>query len=240
MIFAATTAFAEPLIVQGSTTFSRRLLEPNQEEIEAMTGLQITVIPNKSRPGIMALLEGRAPVIMISAPLDAEVVHLKQAFPGLPYEKLQTFEIARTRISVAVHKGNPVRSITLEQLTKILQGNTDNWLSVGGRNLPIRVILVGGGGGVTVAVQALLLNGEEATARNKIYTHSPVQLVRIVDQEPGAIGFAQLTLVRQRGMAELQTDKPLEQILSYVTFGEPSAQVRALIEATRKVAGRTR
>ena len=138
-----------------------------------------------------------------------------------------------------IGRRNPVRSITLEQVTKIPQGNTDNWLSVGGRNLPIRVILVGGGGGVTVAVQALLLGGQEAAAPNKIYTQSPVQLVRIVDQEPGAIGFAQLALVRERRMTELQTDRPLEQVLSYVTFGEPSATVRALIEATQKVAGRT-
>jgi len=239
ILFAATTAFAETLIVQGSTTFSRHLLEPNEDEIEAMTGLQITVIPNKSAPGIMALMEGRAPVIMLSAPLDAEIVHLKKAFPGLPYEKLQTFEVARTRISIAVHKSNPVRSIMIEEVTKILRGKIDNWHSIGGRNLPIKVILVGGGGGVTAAVQALLLNGEEAAAPNKIYTQSPVQLVRIVDQEPGALGFAQLALVRERGMAELQIDKPLEQVLSYVTFGEPSAQVRALIEATRKIAART-
>ena len=236
---ATTAAFAEPLIVQGSTTFSRLLLEPNEVEIEAMTGLQITVIPNKSAPGLMALMEGRATVIMLSAPLDSEVAHLKKAFPGLPYENLRAFEVARTRISVAVHKSNPLRSVTIEQVTQILQGKIDNWQNIGGRNLPIRVILVGGGGGVTVAVQALLLGGQEAAAPNKIYTQSPVQLVRIVDQEPGAIGFAQLALVRERRMTELQTDRPLEQVLSYVTFGEPSATVRALIEATQKVAGRT-
>src|SRR3954463_10839854 len=89
---AATAALADTLIVQGSTTFSRRLMQPFQGELESMTGLQLTVIPNKSAPGLIALLEGRASVVMISAPLDAEVAQLRKPFPGLPYEKLRTFE----------------------------------------------------------------------------------------------------------------------------------------------------
>jgi phosphate transport system substrate-binding protein len=235
---AATAALAEPLIVQGSTTFNRRLLQPFQGEIEAMTGLQLTLVPNKSAPGIMALMEGRAQVIMLSAPLEAEVSHLKKALPGLPYENLRTFEVDRTRISVAVHKSNPLRAVTIEQVQQILQGKIDNWKAVGGPDLPIKVILVGGGGGVTVAVQAMLLNGEEAKAPKRIYVQTPVQLVQVVDQEPGALGFAQLALIRQRGTPELKTDKPLEQILYYVTLGEPTPAVKLLIDATRAIAGR--
>jgi phosphate transport system substrate-binding protein len=105
--------------------------------------------------------------------------------------------VDRTRIPVIVHSTNPVRSLTLEQITQILEGSITNWKALGGPDTEIKVVLVGGGGGVTVAVQAALLKGEEARASNKLYSNTPVQLVRIVEQEPGAIGFAQLALVRR-------------------------------------------
>jgi phosphate transport system substrate-binding protein len=237
-MLVASAAFAENLTVQGSTTFSRRLLTPFETEIERSTGLELTIIPNKSAPGLTALLEGRAPVIMLSAPLEAEIEHLKKAAPGLPYENLRTFEVSRTRIAVAVHKSNPVRFLSLDQITKVLRGHINNWAAFGGPNLAIKVILVGGGGGVTVTVQAALLNGEEAAVENKVYMNTPVQLVQVVEQEPGAIGFAQLALIQQRDGLELQTDKPIDQVLYYATLGEPTPAIKSLIDATRKIADR--
>ena len=79
-----------------------------------------------------------------------------------------------------------------------------------------------GGGGVTAAVESGLLNGQELSARNKLYVNTPVQLIQVVNQEPGAIGFAQLALVEKMKTPELKTDKPFEQVLSMVTFGEPT------------------
>jgi len=69
----ATQAFAETLIIQGSTTFSRRLMEPYKSVIEADSKHELTVIPNKSMPGLIALMEGRAHMAMISASLSSEV-----------------------------------------------------------------------------------------------------------------------------------------------------------------------
>lgn len=89
-----------------------------------------------------------------------------------------------------------------------------------------------------MAVQSALLQGQEAWAPNLLYVQTPVQLVRIVEQEPGAIGFAQLALVQQRGVPELQTDKPIEQVLYYITLGDPTPAVQLLIDATREVARR--
>src|SRR5262245_16856939 len=86
-------AAADPLTIQGSTTFNRRLMEPFQAEIEAATGHQLTVIPNKSTPGLIGLIEGRAHMAMISAPLETEIELIKNVMPGLPFEKLQAFEI---------------------------------------------------------------------------------------------------------------------------------------------------
>jgi phosphate transport system substrate-binding protein len=230
---------ADPLTIQGSTTFNRRLMEPYQAEIEAISGQQLTVIPNKSTPGLIALIEGRAHLAMISAPLETEIALLENVMPGLAFDKLRAFEVDRTRVAFAVNKANPVRAASLDQIAGTMLGKIDNWKRLGGPDLPIRVILVGGGGGLTVAVESGILHGQPVSAPNKLYVNTPVQLIQIVNQDRGAIGFAQLALVQKMKTPEIVTDKPLEQVLYLVTFGEPTPAARSVIEAARAVAAKT-
>jgi phosphate transport system substrate-binding protein len=231
-----TQAFAETLIVQGSTTFNRRLMEPSKAAIEADSKHELTVIPNKSMPGLIALMEGRAHMAMISASLDSEVEQIKKIMPGLAYDKLQVHSIVSTRIAIAEHPSNPVRKTTLNQVRKALLGQITNWSELGGKDQPIRVVLVGGGGGVTTVVESELLNGKMPEGPHIIYVKSPVQLVQVIEQEPGAFGFAQLALTKQRGLPELSTEAPIEQTLSLVTFGEPTPAMKAVIDAARRAA----
>src|SRR3954469_25022985 len=123
----ATQALAETLIVQGSTTFSRRLMEPYKSVIEADSKHELTVIPNKSMPGLIALMEGRAHMAMISASLNSEVDQIKKIMPGLAYDRLQVHSIVSTRIAIATHPLNPVRKTTLNQIRKVLLGQISNW-----------------------------------------------------------------------------------------------------------------
>src|SRR4029077_9268594 len=51
-------AAADPLILQGSTTFNRRVMEPHEAAIEARSKQDITVIPNRTMLGLIALMEG--------------------------------------------------------------------------------------------------------------------------------------------------------------------------------------
>jgi ABC-type phosphate transport system substrate-binding protein len=229
-------ASAEMLVVQGSTTFNRLLMEPHQTAIEAAAGHELKIIPNKSTPGLFALLEGRADMAMISAPLDSEIDLLRKERPALSYDRLRAFEILNTRIVVAINQSNPVRAATLDAVGQILLGEIGNWRALGGRDLPIRTVLVSGGGGVTVAVEAHLLKGQPVKASSVIYVKTPVQLVQVVEQEQGAMGFAQLALVKQRSLPELVTDKPLEQSLSLVTLGDPTPAMHAVIDAARRIA----
>lgn len=233
-----TCAAAETLVLQGATTVNRRLLEPYKPAIEELARHKLTVIPNKSGIGLIALLEGRANMAMISAPLQGEIVALRKIKPGLPYEKARAFEVARTPVSIAVHPSNPVRTATRDTLRKILLGEIDNWKTLGGPDLPIRVALSGDGGGVTVAAEGVLLEGKPIAAPNVIYLKSGLQVVQVVEQEPSAIAFAQLSLVRTRGIPEVEIDEPIEQILSLVTLGEPTPAMLSVIDAMRSIAAK--
>jgi hypothetical protein len=76
-------------------------------------------------------------------------------------------------------------------------------------------------------------------APNKIYVNTPVQLIQIVAQERGAIGFAQLALVQKMKSPELKTDKPFEQVLYLVTFGDPSPAMQSIIDAAKSIAAKS-
>src|SRR5437868_10844547 len=65
------------MIVQGSTTVAATLIAPNLQAIETASGQRLTVIPNKSNLGLIALFEHRANLAMISTSLANEVALLK-------------------------------------------------------------------------------------------------------------------------------------------------------------------
>ena len=109
--------------------------------------------------------------------------------------------------------------VLLHQERKLLLGEIKNWSEFGGENLPIRVVLVGGGGGVTTAIEFELLDGQSAKGQHIIFVRTPVQLVQVIEQERGALRFAQLALTKQKGIPELVTERPIEQTLSLITFG---------------------
>ena len=229
-------ASAETLIVQGSTTFARRLMEPLKDFIESNSQHELTIIPNKSLPGLIALMEGRAQMAMISAPLETEVKALQKNMPGLSYDRLKQHEIVKTRIAFAIHPSNRVRKASLNQVRKILLNEITNWREVGGVDLPIRIVVVGGGGGVTTVVETELLGGQRVEGRHVIFVKTPVHLVQVIEQEPGAIGFAQLALTQQRGLPELVTEQPIEQTLSLITLGDPTPAMNDVIQAARRAA----
>jgi phosphate transport system substrate-binding protein len=173
---------------------------------------------------------------MISASLKSEVDQLQKIMPGLAYNRLQSHAILSTRIAITVHPTNTVRKASLNQVRKLILGQISNWSELGGKDQPVRVVLVGGGGGVTTVVESELLDGKLPEGPHIIYVKTPVQLVQVVEQEPGIIGFAQLALARQRGLPELVTEQPIEQTLSLITYGDPTPAMQAVIDAARRVA----
>ncbi len=231
-------AVAQPIVVQGSTTFNRRVMEPHQTEIEAASGQRLTVIPNKTTPGLVALFEGRAQMTMSSAPLDSEIQELRKVLPTCGCDRLKTFEITATRVAIGVHPSNPVRQATLATLRKVVRGEITNWRELGGPDLPIRVALAAGGGIVAV-VETELLGGEHPGLKNILWVNTPVQLVQVMEQEPGVLGFAQLPLVKQRGLPEIATDRPLQTTLNLVTLDDPTPAMRAVIDAARRIVNKT-
>ena len=58
----------------------------------------------------------------------------------------------------------------------------------------------------------------------------------MVEQEPAALGLAQLLLLQRHNLPEITIDRPIEQQLNLVTLGEPTPAMKAVIKAARDVA----
>ena len=232
----AIPAAAESLVIQGSTTFNSRLMEPYKRAIETMSGVTLQVIPNKSFNGLAALLEGRADLAMISAPLDKELAALRIAGHTASADRLLGHTIANTRIAFALHPSNPMRKSDLGTIRQILNGNIVNWGQIGGPDLPIRVVFVAKAGGVTQTVQSRLLDDGPITAANQVPLSSPEQVIKVVAQEPGALGLAQIRLLAAHNLPELPTEETIDQYLVLVSMGPPAPAAQAVIDAARKIA----
>jgi phosphate transport system substrate-binding protein len=227
---------AEPLTLQGSTTLSSQLMVPYQKRVEELSGQTLVLVPNKSSLGLQALLEGRAQLGMISGPLEVEKTILRKIKPGASVESLQAFEISRTPMAFAVHPDNPVRTMTTANLRRILLGEVQNWRDVGGPDRPIRLIMVREGGGVQASVESQVLDGQKIVATDPIRVQIGSQVVKVALQEPGALGLAQLGVITRAHAPEMKLDKPVEQILSLVSLGKPTAAMLDVIKAARQVA----
>jgi phosphate transport system substrate-binding protein len=231
-----TAAPAQTLSIHGSMTFNSRIMEPHQAEIEALAKRKLVVVANKSSLGLLALLEKRADLAMISASLDGEVATLRKERPDLPFERLRSFEISQTRVAFAVHPTNPIRSITRERMRGVLLGDMVNWRDLGGADLPIRIVMVRDGGGVQASVETELLNNKRIASKDPIRVHISSQVIKMVEQEPGGLGLAQLGTLRQSKVPELVLDRPIVQFLNLVTLDEPDVATKAVIESIRRVA----
>jgi phosphate transport system substrate-binding protein len=229
-------ACAETLTVAGSTTFSAHLMVPYRREIEALADHNLVVVPNRTNVGLKQLFEQRTDLAMTSTALPNALALLRRANPDLALERLREFEIYRSRISFSVHVNNPVRSATLETMRRILLGEITNWRELGGPDLPIRVVMLRDGGGVQLTVEAQLLGGKRVAAVDPIRVQIISQVNKVVEQEPGALGLAQLEHLRNHHVFEILTEEPVKQHFSLVSLDEPGPALRAVIDAARKVA----
>jgi phosphate transport system substrate-binding protein len=233
--FAVTAAAAQTLTISGSTTFATSIMGPHQKAIEAATGLKLVIIPNKTDLGVKLLAEKRADVAMISTALEPVLRVLRETEPDLPLNRLKSFEVYSAKVAFTVHPSNPVRSASAAQLRKVLLGEITNWKDLGGPDLPIRIVRVDSGAGIPLTLETQLLDGKPIAAKDPIRVRISSQVAKVVEQEPGALGLTQTGNLPGRKVAVITTDKQFEQQLSYVTFGDPSAPVKSLIEATRKI-----
>lgn len=127
--FAAGQALAADITYSGSSTIGTGVLQAGAvSAFEARTGIKFAKVDQSgSGKGIKALLEDQVLLAGASRPLK----------PEENKEKLVGTIIGYDAIAVFVHKDNPVKNLSKEQLKRIFTGQIKNWKEVGGKDAPI-------------------------------------------------------------------------------------------------------
>lgn len=239
---ACAAASAQVLEVSGATTVQKRILEPGAEALKTATGVQLKVLGPGTGKGMLALIEGKVPVAAAGEALDDAVASAKAAATEagrtvtVP-SNLVYHSIASDNIVVAVHAGNPVKSLSKAQVRDLMTGKVRNWSEVGGPNLPVKVYAPAAGQAVRNAVQKNFMDGADfGPGTTDIRT--ALEQLRVIAAEPGGIGAMSEPVVK--GSTEKLRIVPGASIprpLGFVTVGAPSAQAQKMIDWFRSPEG---
>ena len=224
--FCGNAAAGDELILSGSSTVQKRVLEPAQKALEKKTKAKVQIVGIGSIKGIAALIQGEATAALVSCPLD---VAFRET--GVPSEgTYQEHVIMKDTIVAVVHPGNPVKTLTWEQLAGINTGKIANWKEVGGKDERIVVVAAPRGAGTRAVMRDVVMQGRDY-ADAAYTTVTTREAVDIVSKSPIAIGTVSEGFVKMsNGKVKVLKMKPVTRELSIVTKNDITPALAAVIK----------
>lgn len=226
------------LTVTGSSTVAPLVAEIGKRFEVRNPGVRVDVQSGGSSRGIADARSGLADIGMVSRALKPEE------------QDLQSFAIARDGIGMIVHRDNPVRALTDQQIVDIYTGKIADWSEVGGRAGPITVVNKAEGR----STLELFLHYFKLTS-SQIKAHVVIgdnqQGIKTVAGNPGAIGYVSIGTAEVEGArgtpirllpigtvdATVENIRngsfPLARPLNLVTRAEPAGLAKAFIDFAR-------
>lgn len=168
----------------GSSTIGTGVLDAGAvKAFEAKTKIKFSSVEQPgSGKGIKALLDGKVNLAGASRPLAA----------GEKKSGLLGHTIGYDAIAVFVHKNNPVKNLSKEQLKAIFTGKIKNWKEVGGKNAPIdpNTEILGANRATTEFFQEHAMDGAAYGKGFKEIDFPRDQIVEISKDENGICGVS--------------------------------------------------
>ncbi len=228
-LFVGSFSSASELILAGSTTVQRRIIEPANKAILENTGIQVFVFGVNSGHGFESLQEGKIRASISSSPLKLLLQGAGLADDGTYLEHV----IWQDSILPIVNTTNPVSALSWQQLADINTGKILNWQEVGGPDLPITVITSQPTAATRIVFRKLVMK-KRAYVKTAHEVASTWQEVDLVDKFKGGIGAVSAGFVSNRpGVVKVIETPEIVRPLSIITKGEPDADVQALINFLR-------
>ncbi len=232
-------SFAEELVLWGSTTCQKRMLEPTAKLFEKETGIKIKVMGVGTGKGLEALLEGKSVVALTSNNLKGtiksgqKVRKKKGADPLTIPENLQFHEIVSDVIVPIVNVKNPVSELSFDQLKGLNTGKIKNWKEVGGDDLSVIVVTSHAGSSTRKVFQDKVMKKEPYAEKAK-QVQSTRKEINEVSKFKGAIGAVSEGFVKlsKKKVKIIKTDE-ISRPLALVTVGDPEGNVQKLIDFLR-------
>ncbi|MBK7987332.1 MAG: phosphate ABC transporter substrate-binding protein [Ignavibacteria bacterium] len=173
------------ITIKGSDTMVILCQRWSEKYSEKNQNVQFQVTGGGSGTGIAALINGTTDICASSRPIKpAEVEQLKTKFNTKGIE----VKVARDGLSIYVHKSNPVKKLTIEQVMKIFTGKTTNWKELGGPDKKIMLYSRENNSGTYEFFKEHVLNKQDFDARAQ---HMPgtAAVVNAVAKDVNGIGY---------------------------------------------------
>lgn len=216
----------EQIVISGSSTVQKRVLEPAQKALEKKTGAKLQLVGVGTIKGIGALIKGEANAAMASCTLD-------EAFQetGVPAEgTYQEHVLTKDNIVAVVHPSNPLKSLTWKEYADISTGKIKNWKEVGGKDDRILVVAAPRSAGDRAFITDMIMQGKDYV-ETAYTTVTAREVVDIVSVSPIGIGAVSEGFVKMSpGKVKVLKMKPVTRELTLVTRNDISPALAAMIK----------
>ena len=116
------------IVLTGASTIAPLATEIGKRFEELHPGVRVDVQTGGSSRGVNDARQGLNDIGMVSRPLKDDE------------KDLHGFSIAKDGVTIILHKDNPVKSLSDEQVVAIYKGKITNWKEVGGHDAKITVV----------------------------------------------------------------------------------------------------
>jgi phosphate transport system substrate-binding protein len=243
LLLSVTMAPAGEVEIWGSTTVQKQLIEPGAEAMAKATGVTAKVIGVGTGKGLIGLIEGRTAVSAASEDLEGAIASARKAAAAegknikIP-ANLQFHALGRDEIVPIVHRDNPVRTLSWEQLAALNTGSRTNWKDVGGSDMQVQVVTSHAGSATKAILQSMVMKNAQY-APNAIEVKSTRLEINEVSKDKRAIGAVSIQFHRLNpGHTKIVKTEPIIRPLALITIGNPNPEVQKVIDFFRSEAGK--
>lgn len=187
----AGAASAEMIQVKGSDTIINLVQKEAEVYMQQNPAVKISVTGGGSGTGIAALLNRQCAIADASRAINAKEIDTANS-AGI---KPSRIVIAFDALSIIVNTGNPVKTLTKDQVGAIYRGEIKNWSEVGGSDMPINLYGRQSNSGTYGFLQEMVLKGNYSSKMNTMNGNS--QIAEAVKADPSGIGYIGVGYAKQ-------------------------------------------
>jgi phosphate transport system substrate-binding protein len=236
LVAGAGTAFAETIVIKGSTTVLPIAQAALEAYMKANPGAKISLSGGGSGEGIKALIDQSTNIATSSREIKEGEIALAKSKGVNPTAAV----VAIDAIVPIVNPKNRVKDLTIDQLSQIYQGKIANWKEVGGDDLQIVAVSRDSSSGTFESWSELVLNKAKVTPRAQMQASSGA-IVQAVSKNRYALGYIGLGYldktvkavtvggVTASATTAIAKTYPISRPLYMYTNGEPKGETAKFI-----------
>ncbi|MBI5639094.1 MAG: substrate-binding domain-containing protein [Nitrospirae bacterium] len=221
------SAYAEEIRVGGGGAACNTVFRPVKPYFEKATGLTLTVMQSSPKNGLIDMINGRLDAAVAAVSLESMIKGADADGVKVDPAAVQKTEVAKNRTVVFLHRDNPVRKLSKDQLKAIFTGKVQNWKEVGGKDLPVIVVWGKASPGQNAQFTKEILDGETVT-KDKLDSTDYAGIKQDVSANAEAIGIDPIGLADDK--VSIPETPDVSSPVLMVTKGKPSPNVQKLID----------